>query len=180
LPRLIKPQAAFLALPTKFSAYVAGFGSGKTWAGSAGLCQKAWTSPKIRAGYFAPTIPLIRDIFYPTIDQVAYDWGLRAEVHETNKEVDLYDGRRYRTTVICRSMEKPGSIVGFGIGHALVDEIDTLPVRKARDNWRKIIARMRQPGGTGEVNVTTTPEGFMFTWQTWVKAAAFHRSSRQF
>lgn len=169
MARLIKPQARFLALPTKFSAYVAGFGAGKTWAGCAGLCLKAWTSPKIRAGYFAPTIPLIRDIFYPTIDQVANDWGLRAEIHETNKEVDLYDGRRYRTTIICRSMEKPGSIVGFGIGHALVDEIDTLPIRKARDNWRKIIARMRQTGGTGEVNVTTTPEGFMFTWQTWVK-----------
>ncbi len=169
-PRIIRPQARFLALEKKFRAYVAGYGSGKTWAGSSGLCLKAWTHPKIRAGYFAPTIPLIRDIFYPTIEEVAFDWGLRAEIRESHKEVHLYEGRRYRTTVICRSMEKPGSIVGFSIGHALVDEIDILPARKATEAWRKIIARIRQRGGTGQVDVTTTPEGFGFTYQTWIKA----------
>jgi hypothetical protein len=170
MPTLIRPQAAFLAMPEKYRAYVAGFGSGKTWAGSASLCKRAWEAPKVRAGYFAPTIPLIRDIFFPTIEEVAADWGLRAEIRESHKEVHLYNGRTYRTTIICRSMEKPATIIGFGIGHALVDEIDTLPVRKAEDAWRKIIARMRQPGGTGQVDVTTTPEGFVFTWRTWVRA----------
>jgi PBSX family phage terminase large subunit len=169
MARLIEPQARFLELPKKYPLYVGGYGSGKTWAGSAKLCRNAWELPKIRAGYFAPTIPLIRDIFYPTIDEVAHDWGLRAVVRETNKEVHLYNGRTYRTTIICRSMEKPASIIGFSIGHALVDEIDTLPLKKAEDAWRKVIARIRQPGGTGQVAATTTPEGFHFTWKTWVK-----------
>src|SRR5690554_6694623 len=116
---LNRPQGDFLALPHKFRAYVAGFGSGKTWVGCAGIGAHTWKHPGINQGYFAPTYPQIRDIFYPTIDEVAYALGLRAEIREANREVHLYSGRQYRSTVICRSMDKPGSIVGFKIGNAL-------------------------------------------------------------
>lgn len=169
---LNRPQAEFLALDRKFRAFVAGFGSGKTWVGSAGLCNHAWQWPRVNAGYFAPTYPQIRDIFYPTIDEVAHEWGLRAEIHETNKEVHLFSGRQYRTTILCRSMEKPGDIVGFKIGHALIDELDVMKVQKAAMGWRKIIARMRYnvDGLKNGVDVTTTPEGFRFVHQQFVKA----------
>ncbi|MDB5490349.1 MAG: phage terminase [Micavibrio sp.] len=171
MPGLNVPQAQFLALPHKFKAYVAGFGSGKTWAGCAGLCQHAWEWPKVNAGYFAPTYAQIRDIFYPTIDEVAFDWGLRTKVHETNKEVTLFYGRQYRGTVLCRSMEKANEIVGFKIGKALVDEMDLLKVDKAALAWRKIIARMRYkvPGLLNGIDVTTTPEGFKFVYQQFYK-----------
>lgn len=114
----------------KFRAFVAGFGSGKTWVGCSSLCNKAWEFPKVPLGYFAPTYPQIRDIFFPTIEEVAFDWGLKTKVYETNKEVDIYYGRQYRTTIICRSMEKPATIVGFKIGHALIDELDVMPRSK--------------------------------------------------
>lgn len=61
----------------KFRAFVAGFGSGKTWVGCSSLCNKAWEFPKVPLGYFAPTYPQIRDIFFPTIEEVAFDWGLK-------------------------------------------------------------------------------------------------------
>lgn len=171
-PRLNKPQARFLALPNKFRAFVAGFGSGKTWVGSAGLCQHAWEWPKVNSGYFAPTYPQIRDIFYPTIEEVAYDWGLTTDIHETNKEVALYSNGFYRGTILCRSMEKPGDIVGFKIGKALVDELDVMRADKAETAWRKIIARLRQQadGLVNGVDVTTTPEGFKFVYRQFVKA----------
>lgn len=38
-PTLNIPQARFLAMDVKFKAYVAGFGSGKTWVGCGGLCK---------------------------------------------------------------------------------------------------------------------------------------------
>lgn len=66
-PRLNIPQSRFLALPHKFRAFVAGFGSGKTWVGCSGLAAHAWQFPRINAGYFAPSYPQIRDIFFPTI-----------------------------------------------------------------------------------------------------------------
>ncbi len=40
-------------------------------------------------------------------------------------------------------MEKPATIVGFKIGHALIDELDVMAKVKAQQAWRKIIARMR-------------------------------------
>lgn len=170
-PTLNHPQAQFLALPHKFRAFVAGFGSGKTWVGGAGLCQHAWQHPRVTSGYFAPTYPQIRDIFYPTIDEVAFDWGLTTKVHESNKEVHLFAGRQYRSTILCRSLEKPNEIVGFKIGHAQIDELDLLKRDKAQLAWRKIIARMRYKvdGLRNGIDVTTTPEGFKFVYQQFVK-----------
>lgn len=171
-PKLNRPQARFLALDAKYRAFVAGFGSGKTWVGGAGLCQHAWEWPKINSGYFAPSYPQIRDIFYPTIEEVAFDWGLSCDVHETNHEVNLYAGGQYRGTILCRSMEKPGEIVGFKIGKALIDELDVMKAEKAEVAWRKIMARMRfkVDGLRNGVDVTTTPEGFKFVYKQFVKA----------
>lgn len=81
-------------------------------------------------GYFAPTYPQIRDIFYPTVEEVAHDWGLNVKINEGNKEVHFYAGRQYRGTTICRSMEKPQTIVGFKIGNALIDELDVMPAKR--------------------------------------------------
>ncbi|UGB01817.1 terminase large subunit [Leclercia sp. G3L] len=171
-PTLNVPQARFLAMPHKFKAYVAGFGSGKTWVGCGGICKGMWEFPKINQGYFAPTYPQIRDIFYPTVEEVAFDWGLKVQINESNKEVHFYAGRQYRGTTICRSMEKPATIVGFKIGNALVDELDVMPALKAQQAWRKIIARMRYnvTGLRNGIDVTTTPEGYKFVYQQFVKA----------
>lgn len=171
-PTLNIPQSQFLQLPHKFRAYVAGFGSGKTWVGCAGICAHFWQWPGINQGYFAPTYPQIRDIFYPTMEEVAETMGLRVEINESNKELHFYEGRRYRGTTICRSMEKPHTIVGFKIGNALIDELDVMAQLKAQTAWRKIIARMRynEPGLRNGIDVTTTPEGFKFVYQQFVKA----------
>lgn len=172
-PSLNVPQSKFLLLPNKFRAFVAGFGSGKTWVGCSSLCDKSWEFPKVPLGYFAPTYPQIRDIFFPTIDEVAFDWGLKTKIYESNKEVDIYYGRQYRSTIICRSMEKPQTIVGFKIGHALIDELDVMKKDKAQIAWRKIIARMRvkHPSLINGIDVATTPEGFKFTYEQFVKEA---------
>ncbi|MBF4187683.1 terminase [Serratia ureilytica] len=170
-PTLNIPQARFLAMPHKFKAYVAGFGSGKTWVGCGGICKGMWEFPRINQGYFAPTYPQIRDIFYPTVEEVAHDWGMRVQINESNKEVHFYAGRQYRGTTICRSMEKPETIVGFKIGNALIDELDVMKKEKAQKAWRKIIARMRYKvdGLRNGIDVTTTPEGFKFVWLQFVK-----------
>lgn len=169
-PKLNIPQSQFLALPHKFRAFVAGFGSGKTWVGCSATCKHFWEFPKINSGYFAPSYPQIRDIFYPTIDEVAADWGLRTEIREGNKEVHFYSGKKYRGTTLCRSMDDPGSIVGFKIGHALVDEYDLLTMEKALLAHKKIMARMRYKVDNlrNGVDFTTTPEGFKATYKLFV------------
>lgn len=144
--------------------------SGKTWVGSAATCKHFWEFPKVNSGYFAPTYPQIRDIFYPTIEEVAHEWGLKVQVRTGDKEVHYYSGKKYRGTTICRSLDDPASVVGFKIGHALVDEFDLLPIDKALLSQRKIMARMRYKvaGLKNGIDYTTTPEGFKATYQIFV------------
>lgn len=168
------PQTDFLEMENKFRAFVAGYGSGKTWVGCMAKCIHFLEMPKINQGYFAPTYPHIRDIFYPTIDEVAHSFGMTVDIKTGDKEVHFYLGRQYRGTSICRSLERPESIVGFKIGHALVDELDVLKMEKAQTAWRKIIARMRYkvsdyPDLRNSIDITTTPEGFRQTHKMFVE-----------
>lgn len=199
-PSLNTPQARFLSLSNKFRAFVAGYGSGKTWVGSAALCIHQWNSPKVPSGYFGASYPQIRDIFYPTIEECAFDYGLKVDIKTSNKEVHFYSGTIYRGTTICRSMDNPSSIVGFKVGKSLVDEIDTLNTEKADNAWKKIIARHRAnkcdldfddtaltlthelevARNTNGIDVTTTPEGFKFTYDQFVKKPLNDASIRNF
>jgi hypothetical protein len=165
------PQARFIALPQKYRALVAGYGTGKSVTGCVSSFIHYWQYPKVNQGYFAPTYPQIRDIYFPTIEEVAFYMGLRVDIKESNKEVHVYNGRFYRGTTICRSMEKPSTIIGFKIGHAHIDELDVLDARKAKESWRKIIARLRWTDGSikNGADITTTPEGFKETHKLFVE-----------
>jgi hypothetical protein len=161
-----------MQLPHKFRAYVGGFGSGKTWALSSGVCADFWQYPKVNQGYFAPTYPHIRDIFFPTIEEVAFGLDLKVDIMEANKEVHFSSGNTYRGTIICRSMERPESIIGFKIGRARIDEFDVLAPDKAKHAWRKIIARLRWQDAINGADVYTTPEGFRETHRLFVSEIA--------
>lgn len=165
--RLSYPQRVFLKeLNTKFRAYVGGFGSGKTFVGCLDLLHFAAAHPCVIQGYFAPTYTDIRDTFWPTLDEAAALLGFTIKIHRTDKEVSLFRGNIYYGTIICRSMDRPETIVGFKIARALVDEIDVLATDKAKLAWNKIIARMRLvvKGAINSIGVTTTPEGFRFVY----------------
>ena len=169
-----KPQAQFAAMKQKYRALVAGYGASKTFTGSIETDKHFLMHPRVNQGYFAPTYGLIHDIYYPTIDEVSALFGLSVSINESNHEVHVYNGREYLGTQICRSMENPSNIIGFKIGRAHVDEMDVLPINKARESWRKIIARVRNetPGVKNGIDITTTPEGFRWTHETFVKKPA--------
>ena len=165
--KLSAPQYEFLNLPTKYRAFVGGFGSGKTFIGCVDLLIFAGTHKHSVQGYFAPTYSLIRDIFYPTLEEAAELMGYRTKVIKSTKIVIVYKKKKQIGTIICRSMEDPATIVGFKIARALVDEIDTLKTDKATAAWRKIVARLRFviKGVVNGIGVTTTPEGFKFVYE---------------
>ncbi len=169
-----RPQSQFLAMAHKYRLFCAGYGSGKTWVGCLAMGIHFLEHPLINQGYFAPTYPHIRDIFFQTIEEAVFDLGFSVDIKEANKEVHFYIGKQYRGTAICRSMERPYQIIGFKIGHAMVDELDVLPTDKAKTAWRKILARMRYQinGLKNGIDVTTTPEGFKYVYQLFKKNPA--------
>ena len=158
-------------MPQKFRAFIGGFGSSKTFSGCMVMCKHFWEHPGVNQGYFAPTYAMIDDIFFPTIEEVAFSFGLSVEIKKKPPEASFYSGRQYRGTTICRSLDKPKHIIGFKIGHALIDELDTLPINKAEEAWQKIIARMRYniPGVINGIDVASTPEGFRFCHKKFVQ-----------
>jgi len=172
MPTLSAPQNIFLnGLKTKYRAYVGGFGSGKTFVGCVDLLTFFGKHPGTVQGYFGISYPSMRDIFYPTFEEAAHMMGFTVVIREANKEAHVYRNGFYYGTVICRSMDNPGSIVGFKISRALVDEIDVLPKVKANNAWNKIVARMRLKidGVENSIGVTTTPEGFLFVYSKFKK-----------
>lgn len=179
---LNKPQFEFIKSHKKFMAFVGGYRSGKTFVGCVRMCVNALEFPGIPQGYFAPTYPQIADIFYDTMPVVAEAFGLFADIVPSKKRVYLRDNRgRCLSTIVCKSMEHPHRIVGFNIAHALVDEIDCMPIKKADSAWKKIIARMSTvwPGrDMNTIDVTTTPEGFNWVYRKFIKELAANPSQR--
>lgn len=172
------PQAEFIKSTTPFSGFVGGYRSGKTYIGCVRLWMLAAAHPGIKLGYFAPTYPQVRDIFYDTIEEVGNEFSHHAglpctvDINKSEHTVKLIIGGTVYATVKCRSMEHPGRIVGFDISHALIDEIDCMKKEKADAAWKKIVARMssvRDDYKINTVDFTTTPEGFNWMYDFFVK-----------
>ena len=172
------PQAEFINKTEPFSGFVGGYRSGKPFIGCVKLWMLAAGHPGIKLGYFAPTYPQIRDIFYDTIEEVANEFSDHAgkictvDINKSEHTVKLIIGGDVYATVKCRSMEHPGRIVGFDISHALIDEIDCMKKAKADQAWKKIVARMssvRDDYKVNTVDFTTTPEGFNWMYEFFVK-----------
>jgi hypothetical protein len=166
-----KPQFELITTTSRYPAMVAGFGAGKTQ----GLVNRA-LALKFKyydndIAYYLPTYDLVDRIAIPRFEEVLGKYG-------------MYEGEDYKVvrgkasiikifgagTIIFRTMDRPGRIIGYEVGDSFVDELDTLKTEDARLVWQKIIARNRQKKLNGDANtvaVGTTPEGFRFVYEMW-------------
>jgi hypothetical protein len=170
---LTAPQDDFVFSSNTYPLFVGGFGSGKSEALFKRLIIQKLKYKKLNQGYFAPTHDLIRLIAFPRISQLLIDCGLPFKLNKSEK---IFYITGYGE-IVCRSMDNPDSIVGFEIADAVIDELDTLKTEHAENAWNKIIARCRQRKPDNSVNtaaVGTTPEGFRFCYDRWVKNSGEH------
>jgi len=148
---------------------VAGFGAGKTDAAVNRSIIGKIQNPKTDRGFYAPTYDLIRMIAFPRFEQALEQLGIGYRLYKSPLnylEIAGY-GRIY-----FRSMDAPHRIIGYEHADADVDELDTMKAEDAAYAWRQIVARNRQNkegGAQNTIGVTTTPEGFKFVYNTWVK-----------
>lgn len=181
-----EPQAEFLSLDCTYPAFVAGYGTGKSYI----MCLKAILdslhAPDAVIGIYEPSFKLVKKVVIPTMRKVCYDMGID------------FDGNYHKTDFIFNvpltgagqitfcTMEEPEAIVGDECYKIHIDELDTFKTEKAALAWEKIIGRCRQwPRGlkdqhliyseenkrkepNNQVCVYTTPEGFKFVYNNWV------------
>jgi len=163
---LSEPQSRFMMSTAKSVAAVAGFGSGKTEVGMFRMIATMKDYPGYNMLYLAPTIPLIKDIWYPKIESYLTEQGIPFKINRSENTIHIHG----YGSVFCRSMEHPHRIIGFEVLDAFIDELDVLPEEKALEAWRKAKARCRQKAPKkNQMYVTTTPEGFKATYELFKK-----------
>lgn len=126
-------------------------------------------------GLYAPTYDLVRLITAPRMVEKLHEYGVP---HKWNKQENIiYTSYPRFGDFVLRTMDNPERIVGYETYRAHVDELDTLKPDPARRAWNQIIARNRQrPEGIkrpfNRVSAYTTPEGFRFVYDRWVRNKA--------
>jgi len=169
--KLSDPQFEFVTADEQFPAFVGGFGSGKTHAALARAFALKLRYPKQNIAYYLPTYDLVRTMGFPRSAEMLEWMRLPYKINRTDAVVEVGPFGQ----VIFRTMDTPERIVAYEVADSLVDELDTLPLEKARNVWNKIISRNRQKKPDGSLNtvgVATTPEGFRFVYERWQKAPA--------
>ena len=169
--QLTRPQYDFVAAPEQFPAMVAGFGAGKSHAGIWRALRLKRAYPKLDIAYYLPTYDLVARMALPRFEETLNSIGARFRINKNDSLIEIENCG----SIILRTMDNPARIVAYEVADSILDELDTLPIEKARDVWNKAIARNRQKKPDGALNtvaVATTPEGFRFVYERWKKNPA--------
>lgn len=169
---MTEPQATFFAMTDRFPAFVGGFGSGKTETLADCALRDALHSPDALVALYEPTYDLVRLILAPRMEEKLVECGIRYRYNR--QENIIYTSSPQCGDFVMRTLENPSRIVGYESYRAHIDEIDTLRKAQADEAWLKIIARNRQkprgvPNPDNRVSVYSTPEGFNFVYDRWVR-----------
>jgi PBSX family phage terminase large subunit len=169
---LTRPQTEFFQSDARFTAFCGGFGSGKTTALVAKMLADKFQYPDVSLLYCAPTYTLIKDIAWPAIAEMMDGSPLRWKINKASNDMHIEGYGK----ILFRTMDAPERIVGFNVGRAYLDELDTLNETHAFAFWRKVIARMRQtsrdPSFTNQISIATTPEGYRFCYKVFARKHA--------
>jgi hypothetical protein len=171
-------QEAFVQGEEKFSAYIGGLGSGKTWAGIARGLKYA-LQPKPAGVYHAPhgliaavSYPALRDIIIPKLQEVMYLTGLanwEKDYKKSEKELTLKNGAIIRL----RSLDRPDNIIrGPEYTWAFIDEGRNVSL----SDWKLITGRLRQPGYKRMACVASTPNGFDWMYDVFHPDGSVHQA----
>ncbi len=174
----LKHQYEFITSEAKYTALISGLGAGKTEALLYSFLQDLTTIPKASIGVFAPTVDLFRRIHYPRFQEIFESSGILYKLNKSEGVMSVWFPQG-KCEIIFRSCDNYSRIIGFELHKAYLDELDVLPADKAMEVWIRVLARTRKrfklPNGEmglNQIGVTTTPEGFGFMYNMWVKEHA--------
>lgn len=157
-------QAAFLRDTASTKLFVGGYGSGKTFTGlqvAKDMLQR-W-SPYAFILIGGPDYPLLTTSYIEPLKEefelLKINYKYNSQHHLMKIESPYLKGK-----IRFLSYKDPAGIVSFNATGAILDELDTISPKKAKNVYNKILGRLRgceKP----QVVVVTTPEGFRFTYE---------------
>ncbi len=160
--KLFQHQHNFVHATSKYSALVAGYGSGKTTAFCIRALKECGRNAGKRILLAEPTYPMVRDVLQPTFEQVLRDSGFGYEYTATDTRYRI-KWKNGWADVLMRSAENFQRWAGLNLAAGGIDEADQL-----RDDrpWKMLLSRLRD-GNTLNAFISTTPEGFKWVWKYW-------------
>ena len=160
--KLFQHQHNFVHSTSKYSALVAGYGSGKTTAFCIRALKECGRNAGKRILLAEPTYPMVRDVLQPTFEQVLRESGFAYEYTATDTRYRI-KWKNGWCDVLMRSAENFQRWAGLNLAAGGIDEADQL-----RDDrpWKMLLARLRD-GNTLNAFVSTTPEGFKWVYKYW-------------
>lgn len=168
---LTQPQSEFFSISSKFPLFVGGFGSGKTTTLRTCAMQDFFDFPGADLAIYSATY----DLLGMTLINEFRAWFDTMPIrYKYNQQRSCIHVQGYGTMYF-RSLNNPDRIIGYEVFRSHVDELDTLPTAKAKKAWQMVIARNRQKHSSGapnQVRAYTTPEGYSYAYQRWVKGAS--------
>jgi hypothetical protein len=154
-------QQAFVTSPLRFSLYIGGIGSGKTFAGAVRAILRALEYPGSLGLIGAPTYAMLRDttarLFFELLPP-----SLIAAYHKGEQHLILRNG----SEILLRSLDTPDHARGLNLAWFWLDEA-TLCGHYA---WRVLKGRLRQRGYATAAWATGTPQGRDGFWRDFEQA----------
>jgi len=160
-------QKDFINSVNPTTGLVAGFGAGKSYAGTLKTIIKKLQYPTVKVAYYLPTYGHIRDIAFEKFPEMCNDLGLHYQLNKSDKELLIKDFG----TIIFRNMSEPEMIVGYEVGFSLIDECDIMQRHKMDKAFKQILARNRAKlpdGKPNQLDLVGTPEGYRFYYNLMV------------
>jgi len=151
-----RAQYQFLTAEERFTAFVGGIGSGKTFAGcckALAQCQDAGLGLVV-----APTYPMLRDATLRTFMDVCN--GAVVDFHKGEMRATVGNGE-----VLFRSADDPERLRGPNLSWGYIDEAALCH----KMTWPIILGRLREAGKAGPCWITTTPKGRNWVWSEFVE-----------
>ena len=163
---ILPAQAEFIESKETHTAYIGGFGSGKSTAGILKTVAFKLANPGLAVAYYLPTYQLIKDIAFPKFSQILDLIGVKYTLNQSDKEFRTDYGK-----IIMRSLDNPDLIIGYEVCYSCIDEVDVVPLEKMQNAFSKIVARNRSKtkDGLNLTDMVGTPEGFGFAYNYFVK-----------
>ena len=144
--KLYPKQDDFVFCDNRFTAFIGGIGSGKTYAGA--VKALSHMQPHTLGLVVAPTYPMLRDATLRTFLELANGWV--TNFHKGEMRAEVAGGE-----ILFRSADTPDRLRGPNISFAWIDEAALCP----KQTWDVVIGRLRQHGKAGPCWVTSTPKG---------------------
>jgi PBSX family phage terminase large subunit len=148
---LLKSQDDFIFSNKKYTAYIGGVGSGKTYAGA---LKSIINRKGTRGAIIAPTYPMLRDVTILTLTDLLDEVGHKYQ-HNKSDNIIYYNDNM----IFCRSAEYPNRLRGPNLDWFWLDE----PALMKAITFKIMQGRIRR-SANAEGYITGTPAGYDYIY----------------